>query len=315
MKAVVMSGLNGRKFVNDKPVPRAKQGELVVEVRAFGLNPADYKLQMMALLTPGQVLGFDVAGIVKEVGEGVNGFVPGDRVFGFANGAYAEYALCKAASIVKAPECFSFTQCAAIPVGFQAAYQVLTKFGYKSGQRLVIIGASGGTGTAGVILGRAIGGPDAEIIAVCSGANEKLVKDLGANRVIDYTKETPLEALGPKSVDFVYDVASFSGGGEDYFSQDRELIKDEGISVSLAGPLTSLVRMVTGMQEAKHKLYFADQNGESLNEIVKLLQEQHAEPVISKVLTFNAENVEEGIADLIGRRTKGKIVLTVGPQN
>eukprot|EP00512_Aurantiochytrium_limacinum_P003123 CAMPEP_0171500712 /NCGR_PEP_ID=MMETSP0958-20121227/9137_1 /TAXON_ID=87120 /ORGANISM="Aurantiochytrium limacinum, Strain ATCCMYA-1381" /LENGTH=315 /DNA_ID=CAMNT_0012035411 /DNA_START=109 /DNA_END=1056 /DNA_ORIENTATION=+ len=315
MKAVVMSGISGRKFVTDKPVPQAKEDEVIVEVRAIGINPVDYKLQAMALFKPGQILGYDVAGVVKEVGNGVKDFAKGDRVFGSANGSYAEFAQCKAGSLAKVPDFLSFVQCAALPVTYQTAYKGLTQFGYQKGQSLLIIGASGGAGTAAVTLGRAIGGPEANIIAVCSGKNEQLVKDLGANQVIDYTKETPLAALGKESVDFVYDAASFSGGGENYFGQGKELIKKDGMFVALNGALSNWVRLLTGTQAKNQKIFLADQKGDDLRAIVKLLKEQNAEPVIGKVLEFNAENVEEAIADLHSRRTKGKIILTIGSQD
>ncbi|GBG34647.1 Quinone oxidoreductase-like protein 2-like [Hondaea fermentalgiana] len=311
MKAVIMHGLNERKFVDDKEKPVINDSQVLVRVKAAAVNPVDYKLQKAALFMPGKVMAVDFAGVVEEVGEKATAFAKGDRVFGTAAGSLAEFAKCSALEIAKMPDSMSFVEAASLPVTFLTAYQGLTNYGYQKGQRLVIIGASGGAGTAAVIMGRAIGGPDAEIIGVCSGKNAEMVKSLGADRVIDYTKEDPLRALGKGNVDFVYDAASFSGGGENYMKAGKEMITLDGMYVSLNGPLTSWLRMFTGWQEEQRKIFLADYNGKDLAKIVDLLAESKAKPVIGKVLEFNAENVETAYNDLQGRRTKGKIVLTM----
>ncbi|GBG34646.1 Alcohol dehydrogenase 1 [Hondaea fermentalgiana] len=311
MKAVIMHGVGGRKFVDDKAKPVIKEGQILVRVKAAAVNPVDYKLQKAALFMPGKVMAVDCAGVVEEVGAKVTGFAKGDRVFGTAAGSLAEFAKCKSSAMAKIPDSMTFVEAASLPVTFLTAYQGLTNFGYKKGQRLVIIGASGGAGTAAVIMGRAIGGPDAEIIGICSGKNAEMVKSLGADRIIDYTKEDPLSVLGKGNVDFVYDAASFSGGGEDYMKAGKEMITSDGMYVSLNGPLSSWLRMATGMQEEQRKIFLADYSGADLAKIVELLASSDAKPVIGKVLEFSEENVETAYSDLQGRRTKGKIVLTM----
>lgn len=130
MEAVVVSGFNGRKFVTNQPVPQVDKDEVLVEIRAFGINPIDYKLQAIAFMRPGQVLGWGLAGIVKEVGSDVTDFAKGDRVFGSGKGSYAEFARCKTACLPKMPDFLNFAQCAALPVTYQTAYKGLTQYGY-----------------------------------------------------------------------------------------------------------------------------------------------------------------------------------------
>lgn len=137
--------------------------------------------------------------------------------------------------------------------------------------------ASGGVGTAAITLGRAIGGPEANIIAVCSGKNEKLVKDLGANSVIDYTKETPLGSLG------------------------KQLLKKDGMLIALNGSLYRFTQLLTGTESKNQKILLSDQKGDDLREILKILKEQKVEPILDKVLEFNAKNIKEAISDLQSR--------------
>eukprot|EP00512_Aurantiochytrium_limacinum_P003160 CAMPEP_0171501282 /NCGR_PEP_ID=MMETSP0958-20121227/9468_1 /TAXON_ID=87120 /ORGANISM="Aurantiochytrium limacinum, Strain ATCCMYA-1381" /LENGTH=358 /DNA_ID=CAMNT_0012036073 /DNA_START=101 /DNA_END=1178 /DNA_ORIENTATION=+ len=311
MNAVVMCGLNERKFTSDKPKPIAGKQQVVVQVKAAAVNPVDYKLQKAAIIHANRVMGVDFAGVVVEVGAEVKDFAKGDRVFGTAQGSLAEYAKCSIAEIAKMPEAFSFAECAALPVTFLTAYQSLKEYGYKKGQSLVVIGASGGAGTAAIIMGRAIGGPDAEIIGVCSGKNAEMVKKLGADRVIDYTKETPLRAVGKGNVDFVYDAASYSGGGEDYIKQSKDMITLDGMYVAINGPILAWLKMFTGWEEDQRKMHLADYRGSDLKEIVDLLEKNNQKPVIGKVMEFNEANVETAYKDLQGRRTKGKIILSM----
>ncbi|EQC28899.1 hypothetical protein SDRG_13409 [Saprolegnia diclina VS20] len=177
MRAVLYSifAANGRWFNPDatKPVVGAKDS-VVVQVKAASLNPIDYKLP--ALLMQGKGVGLDLAGVVTAVSPDVTTVAVGDRVFGSTNGSLAEHAICKASKLALLPASFSYVRGAALPTTFVTAYQALTKHGFQAGQSVLVIGASGGCGTAAIQLAKGLGAR--EVVGVCSKANEELVLSL-----------------------------------------------------------------------------------------------------------------------------------------
>jgi NADPH:quinone reductase-like Zn-dependent oxidoreductase len=207
MKAVVCTGYGPPDVLRirelDKPTP--KPGEVLIKMHATAVTSSDCLLRafrfrgpiavaarlMVGITKPrNAVIGLIVAGEVEAAGNAVTRFKAGDQVFGFegfAFGAYAEYKVMKAGGVIGLkPSNLSYQEAAAIPYGGLLALHYLRKGGISSGQRVVVYGASGSAGTSAVQLAKHFG---AEVTGVCSGANTELVRSLGADTVIDYTKD------------------------------------------------------------------------------------------------------------------------------
>jgi NADPH:quinone reductase-like Zn-dependent oxidoreductase len=182
VKAAVYTRTESGKVLELKDVgqPVPKDNELLIQVRAASVNPLDWRLKK-------QHPGVDVAGQVVAVGRKVKQFKPGDAVFGACRGAFAEYACASEAKLVEKPEGVSFDQAAALPVAGLTALQGLRDQGHlQRGQKVLINGAAGGIGTFAVQIAKSFG---AEVTGVCSTRNLEMVRSLGADRVIDYTRD------------------------------------------------------------------------------------------------------------------------------
>src|SRR5271169_5442738 len=179
--AVYVKGKSGKTLeIQDLAQPVPKNNELVLRVRAASVNPLDWRMKR-------QRPGVDVAGEVVSVGEAVTQFKPGEAVFGACKGSFAEYACAREAALVQKPESISFEQAAAVPVAGLTALQGLRDKGHlQPGQKVLINGAAGGIGTFAVQIAKSFG---AHVTGVCSTKNVELVRSLGADRIIDYTRE------------------------------------------------------------------------------------------------------------------------------
>jgi len=185
--------------VRDVPRPVPGPGQILIQVHASSVNPIDWKIpggQMAARYGSAfpLILGFDASGIVEEVGPGVNAFAPGDAVFARsdvgAGGCYAEYAVLNVGTVARKPPELSHAEAGAMPLAALTALNGLRDPGQlRAGQRVLIIGAAGGVGTYAVQIARNLG---ARVTGVCSTANLALARELGAENVIDYTREPVL---------------------------------------------------------------------------------------------------------------------------
>lgn len=197
--------------VVEREMPRPGPGQVLVEVRAAGVNPLDWQLrsgavaEMMPVEFP-SVPGGDVAGVVADVGEDVTDFAVGDEVFGsIGSGSYAEFALAPAAQLARKPEGVSWEVAAGLPVAVNTAYQVLADLGVKSGETLVVDGAAGGVGSVAVQIARHLG---ATVIGTASERNHAYLRSLGAEPVTygeGFAERA--RAVAEKEVDAAFDAA------------------------------------------------------------------------------------------------------------
>lgn len=224
MKAAVYIKAKSGKVLEfkdlEQPIP--KDNEVVLRVRAASVNPLDWRMKS-------ERPGVDVAGEVVAVGKSVTQFKPGDAVFGTGKGAFAEYACAPESSLVVKPESMSFEQAASLPIAGLTALQGLRNKGHlQPGQKVLINGAAGGIGTFAVQIAKSFG---ANVTGVCSTKNVDLVRSLGADRVIDYTRD-----------DFTQDSERFEmlldNVGNRSLSEMRRVLTPNGKCIMAGAPKT-----------------------------------------------------------------------------
>jgi NADPH:quinone reductase-like Zn-dependent oxidoreductase len=216
LKAIVQDRYGSGEVLEPRDIERPQIGDdqVLLRVRAAGVNPADWAIMsglpyiarpVYGLRKPkNTVRGTDVAGTVESVGANVTRFKPGDEVFGSANGSYADYAAAAPDELALKPANLTFEQAAAVPMAGLVALQAIRDHGnVQAGQKVLINGASGGIGTFAVQIAKAFG---AEVTAVASPRNLDLVKSIGADHVIDYTKND--FTRGGQHYDFILDNVS-----------------------------------------------------------------------------------------------------------
>ncbi len=184
MQAVEI-GEGGKLSVGTRAVPAPGRGEVLVRVRAAGVNPVDWKI---AARRTGLVAGTDVSGTIDALGEGVTGWNVGEAVLGFArqSGSYAQYAVVDLNSLAKKPKSLTFEQAAGIPIAFETAYRSLHETANIARGRTVLIhGAAGGVGSAAVQIAKAAG---ARVIGTASAGHHEFLRSIGADQVIDYLR-------------------------------------------------------------------------------------------------------------------------------
>ena len=303
-----------------KPIPMPKEGQVLIKVHASSVNPAEWygaSGQPLLVRLGGGIgspkddrIGYDMAGVIEAVGPGVSRFQPGDEVFGGVGGALSEYALGREqGAIVRKPENLSFDEAAAIPIAAITALQGLRDHGHlKAGQKVLVNGASGGVGTYAIQIAKAMG---AEVTGVCSTRNVELVRSLGADHVIDYTKENFTRA------DTRYDVILDNVGNHGYFALEK-ITQPEGYIVSVGGsksnpwlgPITRvfLVRSVAQhFVDPKLPFYIADVNAEDLEVLAGWVREGKLRSVIDR--RYPLEQVGAALDYIGSQRARGKVVV------
>jgi NADPH:quinone reductase-like Zn-dependent oxidoreductase len=322
MKAIVQREYGAPLKVlrlEDVDDPQPGTGEVLVRVRAAGVNALDWhlvtgeptimRLVGMGLRRPKRAgVGRDVAGVVDAVGEGVSGFGPGDEVFGWCSGAFAELVVTGEDSLVHKPTNVSFEQAAAVPVAAITALQGLRdRGGIRAGQQVLITGASGGVGTFAVQLAKHFG---AEVTAVCSTRNLDLVRSIGADHVVDYT-QADVTRTGQR-FDLMLDIA-----GRPPLLGCRRVLKPGGRLVLAGGEggrwLGPIPRMMRGLAmgvvgRCRVVAFEAKENREDTLLLADLLAAADISPVIDR--TYDLSAAPEAVRYLEEGHTRGKVVVT-----
>lgn len=302
----------------DQPV--AGEVDVLVHVHAAGVDqgvwhlmtgtPYAMRLAGFGIRAPkNALLGYDVAGRIEAVGAEVTEFRPGQKVFGTCRGSLAEYAVARADRLLPKPENVTFEQAAVVPIsGFAALQAVREQGGVRSGQRVLITGAGGGVGTFAVQIAKADG---AEVTGVCSASKAELVRSIGADHVVDYTREDFVD--GRNRYDVILDIA-----GNRSLSDLRRALTPRGTLVIVGGEdagkwlgIRRQLRAAALSPFVRQKLGFfiSKERPEDLEELRKLLEAGTIRPVVDK--TFPLEEVPAAIQYLRDGRARGKIVVVI----
>lgn len=312
MQAIVYERYGGPEVLELQEVerPSVADGEVLVRVQATSVNPADWHMMRatpalvrlsQGLLKPKRpVLGFDLSGTVEAVGGGVERFHVGDEVFGFRfGGAFAEWAAVPESRLTLKPAGVSHEHAGATPVAALTALQALRDSGQiEAGEQVLVNGAAGGVGTFAVQIAKSFG---ATVTGVCSTRNLELVGTLGADHVVDYTRED-FTRLG-KRYDLILDAV-----GNRSLSDNKRALKADGLFVAAAGsPRRGLWMKLTGgkrMVGMRAKPTVTD-----LETLAELLGSGEITPVIDR--SYPLAEVPEAIRYLEEGHARGKVVITV----
>jgi NADPH:quinone reductase-like Zn-dependent oxidoreductase len=328
MKAIVYHNYGSPDVLKleeiERPTPR--DDEVLIKVRAASVNPIDSGLsrhpflrRILFAMSKSKINrpGRDAAGVIAEgaeaVGRNVTQFKPGDAVFGLCGGAFAEYACAAQSTLAMKPENASFEQAASIPLAGLTALQGLRDKGkIQPGQKVLINGAAGGVGTFAVQIAKSFG---AEVTGVCSTRNVEMVRSIGADRVIDYTREDFTKS--GQHYDLIFDlVANHS------FSARRRVLDPKGIYigagiVGLGGSMVSLLAhqitelVLSRFVSEKFVTFMAKLSKEDLTIMGELMEAGKVTPVIDRC--YSLSEVPEAIRYLEEGHARGKVVITLNP--
>ena len=301
-------------------VPAVDAHDVLVRVRASSANPWDWHFVRgePVLLRPAglggvrrprfEVPGGDVAGTVEQVGAEVEGLSVGDEVYGFGHGAFADFVSVPQRHVARKPGNLTFEQAAAVPLAGVTAIQGLRAGGLRPGQHVLIIGASGGVGTFAVQIARHLG---ARVTGVCSTAHLRLVHDLGAEEVIDYTTQDI--TAGTERYDLVFQL-----GGRTPPRVLRRVLTSRGTLLQSAGDGNRWLGPLGGMVQAAVlnlvvgqtlKTFVADETTETLDELRDLVEAGAVVPVVDR--TYPLSQAAAAIRFVEEGRPAGKVVVSV----
>ncbi len=315
MKAVVIHEFGDRNQLKiiDLPVPEPGEGEVLIRVKAAGINPVDWKIRMGRLRDriPHQfplILGWDVAGIVEKVGHGARRFQPGDEIYSYCrrstvqHGSYTEYMALPECYLAKRPSNISFEEAAAIPlVGLTAYQSVYTAANLQANETLLVVGASGGVGSCAMQLGKIKG---ANVIGVASQKNHDYLKQLGANETIGYENtrfSDGVKALHAEGVDVIFDCV-----GKEACETAYDCAKQGGRFVSILEQGNPQRNKTQGID---FSYVFVEPNVRQLEHLTELVENGQFRMHVDA--TYSLEEVAKAHEQIETLHTKGKIVLTV----
>jgi NADPH2:quinone reductase len=315
MKAIAISEFGGPDKLQliDLPAPEVKEAEILVQVKAAGVNPVDWKIREGYIkdLFPYEfpiILGWDAAGIVEQTGPRVTRFKKGDEIFAYCRkstvhgGAYAEYIVLQEEHVAIKPKNISFEEAASIPLAALTAYQSLFDAArLQPGETILIHAAAGGVGGFGVQLARETG---AVVWTTASSGNQEYVQSLGASQVVDYTQEDfrkPLRSQYPDGVDVVFDCV----GGE-VLEKSAEIVREGGRLISIVDDPTDLART-----DIHKEFVFVAPNSAQLTELAQRVEQERLKTHLSQVFPFGLDEARKAQELSESGHTRGKMVLVL----
>lgn len=324
MKAIVQDTYGSAVVLQcrDIATPTIREDDILIRVRAAAVNPADWAIMgglpyiarpapMYGLRSPNmRIRGTDVAGQVEAVGSAVTRFRPGDEVFGWCRGAFAEYAAASEHGLAHKPSSLTFEQAAAVPMAGSAAIQALRDHGeVRAGQKVLVNGASGGIGTFAVQIAKSLG---AEVTGVCSTSNVDMVRSIGADHVIDYTTDDFTK--NGERYDFLLDNISNRS-----LSDLRRALTPTGMLVPNGGQFQNrwcssagrLIKAMVSFRFVSQRLgrFVVAQRHDDLLALVALIEGGKVMPVIDRTYPLSET---AAAMDYVGTgHARGKVVISV----
>lgn len=290
------------KLKSDVPVPEVEDDQVLIKVEAAALNPVDYK-RMLGFFkatdsSPPTIPGYDVAGKVVKVGRQVKNFKEGDEVYGNINekaielpktsGSLAEYTAVEEKLLALKPENLSFIEAASIPLAIETAYQGLERVGFSPGQSILVLGGAGGVGTLVIQLAKHVFGAS-RVAATSSTTKLELLRNLGADLAIDYTKEN-VEDL-PEKFDVVFDTVGLC-------EIAMKAVKEGGKVAAIIGNVTPPAFFI-----------IVTSTGSVLDKLKPYLEDGSVKPVIDPKSPFPFSQTVEAFSYLQTNRATGKVVI------
>jgi NADPH:quinone reductase-like Zn-dependent oxidoreductase len=294
----------------DKPVPN--DNEVLIKVHAVSLNAADYRSMKMGLIPKRKIFGADIAGRIESVGKNISLFKPGDEVMGdlasYGFGGLAEYVTAPERALVIKPEQISFEDGATLPMAAMTALQALRdKANIQKGQKVLIVGSSGGVGTFAIQLAKYF---EAEVTGVCSSKNVQQTLSLGADYVIDYTKEEFTKKNKR------YNILLGINGNYPLIAY-KKILTSNGIYVMVGGSLSQVFKSllfgwILSIGSKKMKSLAAKANKTDLELLAKLLEKGIIKPVIDR--RYSLDMTVDAMNYLKQGHSAGKVVINIEPK-
>jgi NADPH:quinone reductase-like Zn-dependent oxidoreductase len=294
----------------DKPVPN--DNEVLIKVHAVSLNAADYRSMKMGLIPKRKIFGADIAGRIESVGKNISLFKPGDEVMGdlasYGFGGFAEYATAPERAVIIKPSQISFEEAATLPMAALTALQALRdKANIKKGQKVLIVGSAGGVGTFAIQLAKYF---ETEVTGVCSSKNGQQTLSLGADYVIDYTKEDF------KKREKRYDIILGINGNYPLLAFKRNLTSN-GTYVMIGGSLSQIFKSllfgwILSFGSKKMKSLAAKANKNDLELLVKLLDNGIIKPVIDR--RYSLDKTVDAMNYIKQGHSTGKVMINIEPK-
>ncbi len=332
MKAAILEkyASEGRELVvKDVPVPEVGDNEVLVNIKAAGVNPLDNMIVRgeVKLIVPYKfplVMGNEFAGVVEKAGGKVTEFKKGDRVYARMPldkiGAFAEYASVKADALAKIPDNLSFEEAASVPLTALTAWQAYELMNVQKGGKLFISGGTGSVGAMAIPIAKSLG---LNVITNGSGDNEERVRALGADQFIDYRKENYADIIS--GVDYILDTL-----GDKELENEFKILKDGGSLVSLRGlpngefakrmrmPLYKRAAfMIAGKKYDKlaakrgqrYHFIFVHEDGEGLKKISEIFSDKKVQTSVDEI--FSLDDINKAMKKVASGRSKGKTIIKI----
>lgn len=323
LQIIKYGAINESLSINEVAKPSVTPSDILVEVKAAGLNPIDYKLvkgnlkEMVPLHFP-STIGFDISGVVVDKGADVGNFEIGDEVYARVPqeqmGTVTEYVAINSDVVAKKPSNSSFEEAAGLPLAGLTAIQALERVGLKENDRVLIHAGSGGVGSFAIQYAKFKG---AIVYTTTSTKNVDWVKALGADRVIDYKTEDYKTIA--KNLDIVFDTL-----GDEYTHEAFEIIEEGGRVTTIVGPPDQETAKQMGMSDyempeelskliekksASYKLTWMQPNGEQLKSISKMVEDGEIKPIVDLIYAF--EDGIDAYEYIATGRAQGKVIISI----